>query len=76
MKRRLSCRKNPWGKAAIFLVLLVFPFISHAEAGLREQVFEKVLPNGLKVILLENHKAPVITFQIWYRVGSRNETHG
>jgi len=76
MKRRLSCRKIPWGKAAIFLVLLIFPFISHAEVGLREQVFEKVLPNGLKVILLENHKAPVITFQIWYRVGSRNETHG
>jgi zinc protease len=31
------------------------------------------LPNGLKVILLENHKAPLVTFQVWYRVGSRNE---
>jgi zinc protease len=34
------------------------------------------LPNGLKVILLENHKAPLITFQVWYRVGSRNEEWG
>ena len=47
-----------------------------SEAGLREQVFETTLPNGLKVILLENHKAPLITFQVWYRVGSRNEEWG
>lgn len=76
MKRRLSCRTIRWGKPASCLLLLILLCIPLAEAGLREQVFEKVLPNGLKVILLENHKAPVITFQIWYRVGSRNEIHG
>ena len=43
---------------------------------MRERVFETILPNGLKVILLENHKAPLITFQVWYRVGSRNEAWG
>jgi zinc protease len=47
-----------------------------AEAWLRDEVFETVLPNGLKVILLENHKAPLVTFQVWYRVGSRNEPWG
>jgi zinc protease len=35
-----------------------------------------VLPNGLKVLLKEEHKAPVVTFQIWYKVGSRNEKLG
>ena len=39
-------------------------------------VTEKVLPNGLKVLLKEEHKAPVVTFQIWYKVGSRNEKLG
>lgn len=39
-------------------------------------VTEKVLPNGLKVLLKEEHKAPVVTFQIWYRVGARNEKLG
>ena len=39
-------------------------------------VTEKVLPNGLRVLLKEEHKAPVVTFQIWYRVGSRNERLG
>lgn len=39
-------------------------------------VTETVLPNGLKVLLKEEHKAPVVTFQIWYKVGSRNERLG
>jgi zinc protease len=39
-------------------------------------VTEKTLPNGLTVLLKEEHKAPVITFQIWYKVGSRNECLG
>jgi zinc protease len=60
-----------------FLIFfLYFLFIPLSEAGLREQVFETLLPNGLKVILLENHKAPLVTFQVWYRVGSRNEAWG
>ncbi|HEY6420907.1 MAG TPA: pitrilysin family protein [Candidatus Binataceae bacterium] len=36
----------------------------------------ETLPNGLKVIVLENHKAPVATFNVFYRVGSRNEVTG
>jgi zinc protease len=60
-----------------FLVLLSFFLLtSISEAGLRENVFETILPNGLNVILLENHKAPLVTFQVWYRVGSRNEAWG
>ena len=60
------------------LPLLLFPFLllGQAEAGMQEKVFETSLSNGLKVILLENHKAPLITFQVWYRVGSRNEEWG
>ncbi len=41
-----------------------------------ERVRETVLPNGLKLLLLEDHKAPVAVFQVWYRVGSRNEQLG
>ena len=64
-----------WGCFFLFLLFCLFsPAL--AEAGIREQVSATVLPNGLKVILLENHKAPLITFQVWYRVGSRNEEWG
>jgi len=61
----------------VFILLLFgLLFIPLSEADLKEQVFETILPNGLKVILLENHKAPLVTFQVWYRVGSRNEPWG
>jgi zinc protease len=35
-----------------------------------------VLDNGLKVVTVEDHKSPVVTFQIWYRVGSIDEPAG
>jgi zinc protease len=34
------------------------------------------LKNGLKVVTLEDHRAPVITLQVWYRVGSKEEPKG
>jgi zinc protease len=40
------------------------------------KVQEAALDNGLKVLLLEDHKSAVVTFQVWYRVGSRNEIDG
>src|SRR6187200_1325694 len=39
-------------------------------------VQEFLLENGLKILLLEDHKSPAVTFQVWYRVGSRNERDG
>src|SRR5215472_17241751 len=54
----------------LFLVSIA-PEISHATA-----VKEYVLENGLKLLLLEDHKSPAVTFQVWYRVGSRNEKDG
>jgi predicted Zn-dependent peptidase len=34
------------------------------------------LPNGLTVILHEDHTVPVVCFWQWYKVGSRNERQG
>ena len=42
----------------------------------RLTVQDFTLANGLMVLLAEEHKAPVITVQIWYKVGSRNEVMG
>jgi len=79
MKGGFNLRRSAKSAAGVALFLLVsslFFLVPLSKAGLREQVFETTLPNGLKVILLENHKAPLITFQVWYRVGSRNEEWG
>jgi zinc protease len=37
---------------------------------------ETVLPNGLRVLTKEVHSAPVVSFSVWYKVGSRNEHTG
>jgi len=50
--------------------------LSSAVFGQTMNVTEKVLPNGLKVLLKDDHKSPVATFQVWYKVGSRNERLG
>jgi zinc protease len=41
-----------------------------------DQVVEHRLKNGLKVLLLRESRAPIISIQVWYRVGSRNEELG
>ncbi len=35
-----------------------------------------VLPNGLTLIVHEDHKAPIVAVNIWYHVGSKNERPG
>ena len=34
------------------------------------------LPNGLRVILSEDHTTPIVHLSVWYHVGSRNEKPG
>jgi zinc protease len=37
---------------------------------------EYSLPNGLRIILVEEHSLPVVSCLVWYRVGARNERPG
>ena len=34
------------------------------------------LANGLRVLVCEDHSAPVVAYHTWYRVGSRHERVG
>ncbi|HZC67799.1 MAG TPA: pitrilysin family protein [Nitrospirales bacterium] len=67
--QRILCR------VTVASLLALIPTGQQAMAG-RLKVQEVTLANGLKVLLVEEHKAPVITVQIWYKVGSRNEVMG
>lgn len=40
------------------------------------EVVERTLANGLHVLLLREPRAPLVSHQIWYRVGSRHEELG
>ncbi|MCY4410174.1 MAG: insulinase family protein, partial [Caldilineaceae bacterium] len=49
---------------------------STARAPENGSVQKTDLDNGLQVLLKESHLAPVASFWIFYRVGSRNEMPG
>lgn len=40
------------------------------------QLAEKTLANGLKIIVQEDHKAPVVVSQVWYKAGALDEVNG
>ena len=43
---------------------------------LAEAVTSFDLENGMQVIVIEDHRAPVVTHMVWYRVGSADEQAG
>src|SRR5438309_11843312 len=47
-----------------------------AAARAADGVVAATLDNGLRVLLLEDHRSPIVSFQVWYRVGSRDEQRG
>jgi zinc protease len=57
----------------LFIAGLFTAAWSCAESG-RTQ--EHMLANGLKVLIQEDHKAPLVMFMIWYRVGGMDEVSG
>ena len=56
----------------LWWLLLVIPFSTQASS----LVHEYQLKNGLKLLVEEDHRAPVVVSQIWYKVGSSYEHDG
>ncbi len=64
--------------AALFVALFVLaaPFLA-AQTSKVDIPYQKfVLDNGLTLIVHEDHKAPIVAFNVWYHVGSKNEKPG
>src|ERR1043166_2088293 len=57
-------------------MLLVVVAAGGAAGQARDRVVAATLDNGLRVLLEEDHRSPIVSFQMWYRVGSRNEARG
>jgi zinc protease len=61
----------------LFFLGLIFPaWIVAAEPAPAESVHEYDLKNGLKLIVKEDHRAPVVFSSIWYKVGGSYEPRG
>src|SRR5213594_4300467 len=63
----------------LFALVLLLPATLRAQAPppAGRIAFEQfTLPNGLRVIYSEDHSTPIVTVDVWYEVGSRNERPG
>jgi zinc protease len=65
-RKRFDLNMHRW----LFICLAVIPLISQAE------IQEFKLSNGMKVIVQEDHRAPVVVSQVWYRAGALDEVNG
>lgn len=63
-------------RSAAGLLLMVLCLPSLASASTAPATHEFTLDNGLKLIVREDHRAPVVVSQLWYKVGSSYETPG
>lgn len=60
-------------KILLALALLTAPLPALAEVF---NPYSFRLENGLEIVLVENHRAPVISHMVWYRVGAADEQAG
>ena len=65
-------RKSSMIKRIVLACLTLFSMAAHAEI----KVEEFTLKNGLKVVVQEDHRSPVVVSQVWYRAGSIDEVNG
>ncbi len=66
----------------ISLAAALFSIIAFTAAASAQTTFTSeppasfTLPNGLQVVVIQDHRTPVVTQMIWYKMGSADETPG
>ena len=53
-------------------ILCLVPFFAQAD----NEIQEITLDNGMRVIVKEDHRSPVVVSMVWYRAGSLDEVNG
>src|ERR1700681_559339 len=61
---------------AFALALVLAALCPHAGAASGLEVAHFTLANGLEVVVIPDHRTPVVTHMVWYKVGSADEPPG
>ena len=73
-------KMNPLSYIVAATICLVaatlFPFKVASVNDIHIDYTEFTLDNGLRLIIHEDHKAPIVAVNLWYHVGSKNEKSG
>ena len=60
--------------ALVVLATSLAPSAASVPPKLQYELFK--LPNGMTIVLSEDHSTPIVHLQMWYHVGSKNEKPG
>ena len=61
---------------ALFALALVTAFAAPAGAATGSPIADMSLPNGMRVLVKTDRRAPVVVCMVWYKVGSIDEVNG
>jgi zinc protease len=64
------------GLFAAFAGLFLLVSLSHPLPAAQPWAETFTLNNGMQVVVIPDHRAPVVTHMVWYRVGSADEPQG
>jgi zinc protease len=73
LRRRVT---QAFAALALFLAPLLGQSPTYAQTVTSQRPTTFTLPNGLAVVIIPDHRTPVVTQMIWYKVGSADETPG
>ena len=73
--RNIFRPKNVLLKTNLTLIALVTAIATPSLAA-GPEVSSSTLANGLELVVIPDHRAPVVTHMIWYKVGAADETPG
>jgi zinc protease len=62
--------------AVVFVATAVLAIAAAAQTGTGPKIAHFTLANGLELVVIPDHRAPVVTHMIWYKVGAADETPG
>ena len=64
------------GSVLALALLIAAPAGAAEPRSLRPELGVHSLPNGLTIYTLEDHSAPLVTYEVWFKVGSSYERQG
>ena len=64
-------------KILILLLIAIFAVATMAQVKVAPlNIKERTLPNGLKVVSLQDNSSPTVAIHVWYNVGGKNDPQG
>ena len=72
--------KNPLWRAALLTICAIAAVMTISlpidKLNAASKVSHFKLKNGMEVVVIPDHRAPVVTHMVWYRVGAADEPRG